>query len=125
MSGEVRQNTSVATGVIATAPTATESASDPAYNTNPESVGAEWHNTTSGQIFICTDNTASANFWIGQRGKNIVGSRCLFAGGQQRQEERKRLVDVHTRAMLTRFQSLSIWYRKVSTSARNLAKTAS
>ena len=56
MSGEVRQNTSVATGVIATAPSATESASNPLYTTNPESIGAEWHNTTSGEIFICKDN---------------------------------------------------------------------
>ena len=54
MSGEVKQNTSVATGVIATAPSATQSASDPVYNTNPEDVGAEWHNTTSGEIFIST-----------------------------------------------------------------------
>ena len=61
MSGEVRQNTSVATGVIATAPSATESASNPLMTTNPEDVGAEWHNTTSGEIFICWDNTAGLN----------------------------------------------------------------
>ena len=39
MSGEVRQNTSVATGVIAVAPTATESASDPTKTENPEDLG--------------------------------------------------------------------------------------
>jgi len=61
MSGEVKQNTSVASGAIAVAPTATESASDPAMDTNPESVGAEWHNTTSGEIFICWDITAGLN----------------------------------------------------------------
>ena len=68
MSGEVKQNTSVATGVIATAPSATESASDPTTSTNPENVGSEWHNTTTGQIFICNDNTANVNKWTGQKG---------------------------------------------------------
>ena len=71
MSGEVKQNTSVASGAIATAPSATESASNPTKTENPESVGAEWHNTTSGQIFICTDNTVGDNDWIGQKGTNI------------------------------------------------------
>ena len=81
MSGEVKQNTSVATGVIATAPSATQSASDPVYNTNPEDVGAEWHNTTSGEIFICRDNTANANVWLGQKGSLVSGGRGLFGGG--------------------------------------------
>jgi hypothetical protein len=81
MSGEVRQNTSVATGVIAVAPTATESASDPAYNTNPEDVGSEWHNTTTGEIFICNDNTTDNNLWVGQKGTRISTTRALFGGG--------------------------------------------
>ena len=81
MSGEVRQNTSVATGVIATAPSATESASNPLYTTNPESIGAEWHNTTSGEIFICKDNTAGNNVWVGQKGTWISATRALFGGG--------------------------------------------
>ena len=83
MSGEVKQNTSVATGVIATAPSATQSASDPAYNTNPEGVGSEWHNTTSGQIFICTDATTDLNVWAGQTGGSgsWAASRGLLGGG--------------------------------------------
>ena len=81
MSGEVKQNTSVATGVIATAPSATESASNPGQSENPEATGAEWHNTTSGQIFICTDNTAGVNVWIGQKGTKSYGARGVcFAG---------------------------------------------
>jgi len=81
MSGEVRQNTSVATGVIAVAPSATESASNPGQSENPEDVGAEWHNTTTGQIFICTDNTAGVNIWIGQKGTKSYGARgVVFAG---------------------------------------------
>ena len=81
MSGEVKQNTSVASGAIATAPSATESASDPVYNTNPENVGAEWHNTTSGEIFICNDNTSNYNLWVGQKGSRVVRSKALFGGG--------------------------------------------
>ena len=40
----------------------TESASDPTVSTNP-SVGSEWHNTTSGEVYICTDATAGENVW--------------------------------------------------------------
>ena len=82
MSGEVKQNTSVATGVIATAPSATESASNPLMTTNPESVGAEWHNTTSGQIFICSDNTDNLNTWIGQKGGRVAPARGVWMGGE-------------------------------------------
>ena len=83
MSGEVRQNTSVATGVIATAPSATESASNPLMTTNPEDVGAEWHNTTSGEIFICWDNTAGLNKWKGQKGNVVQPARGIFWSGTQ------------------------------------------
>ena len=51
------QLTNVATGV-------TSSASDPVITTNPSGgVGSEWHNTTSGEVYICTDATAGANVW--------------------------------------------------------------
>ena len=41
-----------------------ENASDPAIDTNPaDGLGAVWVNTTSGEIFICTDATADANVW--------------------------------------------------------------
>ena len=82
MSGEVKQNTSVATGVIATAPSATQSGSNPTTSTNPESVGAEWHNTTTGQIFICSNNTTNENVWYGQRGIiKQVNDRGVIGGG--------------------------------------------
>ena len=42
----------------------TTSANDPATNTNPVTgVGTVWVNSTSGEIFICTDATADANIW--------------------------------------------------------------
>ena len=43
----------------------TKSASDPALNTNPSAgVGHIWLNTTSGEMYCCTDATTDANVWI-------------------------------------------------------------
>ena len=51
---------SLLTGVVS----ATVSASDPTISTNPSAgLGAEWNNSTSGEMFICTDATAGANVW--------------------------------------------------------------
>ena len=42
----------------------TKSASDPATNTNPSAgVGHIWLNTTSGEMYCCTDATTDANAW--------------------------------------------------------------
>ena len=42
----------------------TNSASDPTVSANPSGgVGSEWHNTTSGEVYICTDATAGSNVW--------------------------------------------------------------
>ena len=55
-------------------------ASDPAYDTNPSTgLGTEWINTTSGQIFICTDATTDKNHWIGQTTTSITPR--VFSGG--------------------------------------------
>ena len=43
-------------------PGPTKSASDPAIDSN-KALGAEWLNTTDGEMFICTDATAGANIW--------------------------------------------------------------
>ena len=51
------QLTGISTGI-------TESSSDPTISTNPSGgVGTEWCNTTSGEVFICTDATAGSNVW--------------------------------------------------------------
>ncbi len=43
----------------------TKSASDPAVDTNPAGgLGTMWLNTTSGELYSCTDATAGANVWI-------------------------------------------------------------
>ena len=51
--------------------TSTNSSSNPTITTNPSGgVGTEWHNTSTGDMYICTDATAGANVW-----KNVgVGS---------------------------------------------------
>jgi hypothetical protein len=42
----------------------TKSASDPTITTNPSTgTGTLWANTTSGEMFACTDATAGANVW--------------------------------------------------------------
>ena len=42
----------------------TKNASDPALDTNPSGgVGTVWQNTTSGEMFICTNATAGSNTW--------------------------------------------------------------
>ena len=44
--------------------TSTKSSSNPTIATNPSGgVGTEWHNTSTGNMYICTDATAGANVW--------------------------------------------------------------
>ena len=83
MSGTIGQNPNRQSGTIGSIPSATKSASNPTKTTNPSSgVGAEWINTTSGAIFICTDATANDNTWIAQTGSPIgIGDRGLWIGG--------------------------------------------
>ena len=67
----------------------TKSASDPTISTNPSGgVGTEWVNTTSGEIYLCTDATAGANVWtnVGAGSGNIdpwafQGSSFGYAAG--------------------------------------------
>ena len=43
----------------------TKSASDPTISSNPSTgVGTIWANTTSGEMYACTDATADANVWV-------------------------------------------------------------
>ena len=84
MSGTIGQNPNRQSGAIGSIPSATKSASNPTITTNPSTgVGTEWINTTSGDIFLCTDATTNANWWINQRGDSVKapGERGLIAGG--------------------------------------------
>ena len=45
--------------------TALSASSDPTISTNPTNgVGTKYRNTTSGEVYICTDATAGKNAWI-------------------------------------------------------------
>ena len=49
---------------ITNLPGVTKSASDPVIATNPSGgVGSVWQNTTSGEMYVCTDATAGENVW--------------------------------------------------------------
>jgi hypothetical protein len=67
----------------------TKSASDPAINTNPSGgLGTMWFNTSSGEMFACTDATTDENVWtnVGAGEGDVVpisffGGRGIWAGG--------------------------------------------
>ena len=79
---------SLLTGIVS----ATISASDPTLSTNPSGgVGTEWNNSTTGEMYICTDATAGANVWknVGAGSGNIIrfpgwGSTYGFSTGGAR-----------------------------------------
>jgi hypothetical protein len=82
MSGVISDNTVTSSGVVAPLSSATLDANNPAIDTNPtDGLGTKWINTTSGEIFICTDATTDSNTWIGQTGSFLSGGRGLFGGG--------------------------------------------
>ena len=63
---------------------ATDSANDPAVNTNPSGgVGTLWANHTSGELYVCTDATANANVWtnVGD-GEDDIEPLPFFQGTQ-------------------------------------------
>jgi hypothetical protein len=83
MSGTIATNPNRQSGTIGPVPSAIKDSGDPTKTTNPSSgVGAEWINTTSGVIFMCTDATTNDNTWIAQTGSPIsIGDRGLWMGG--------------------------------------------
>ena len=60
----------------------TKSANDPTISTNPSTgVGTLWANTTSGEMFACTDATAGENVWINVgSGSGDVQPSLVFQG---------------------------------------------
>ena len=65
------------TGIVG----ATQSASDPTISTNPSGgVGTEWQNTTSGEVYVCTDATAGANVWTNVGGRSGDVQPHIFQG---------------------------------------------
>ena len=72
MSGKVSDNLGRSSGLTKAASTGdpTATAGDPAVDRD-ESVGTRYINTTSGELFICTDATAGENVWTGQLGSTV------------------------------------------------------
>tara|TARA_Y100000590_G_scaffold47747_2_gene50577 strand:- start:6929 stop:8092 length:1164 start_codon:yes stop_codon:yes gene_type:complete len=59
----------------------TTNANDPATDTNPGTgVGTVWVNSTSGEIFICTDATTDANVWTNVGGGSDDVAPFTFQG---------------------------------------------
>lgn len=55
------------------------SSSNPAYNTNPAGgVGTVWKNTSTGEIFVCTQATTNTNIWKGTRGTTVAAELVLY-----------------------------------------------
>lgn len=50
---------------------------DPLVTTNPV-LSATWLNSTSGEIFVCIDNTTDENTWVGQLGTVILFDDIYF-----------------------------------------------
>ena len=49
----------------------TKSSSDPSYNTNA-TLGDVWINTTSGEVFVCTNATTNENVWTNAKGSGHI-----------------------------------------------------
>jgi hypothetical protein len=88
MSGKVSDNLGRSSGLTKAASTGdpTATAGDPATDRD-ESVGTRYINTTSGELFICTDASAGENIWKGQLGTTVqvvkyYGSRGVWVGGE-------------------------------------------
>ena len=61
-------------------PGPTKSASDPTISSNPSTgVGTIWANTTSGEMYACTDATTDANIWLNV-GSGYEGYAKPFGG---------------------------------------------
>jgi len=65
--------------------TALSASSDPTISTNPTNgVGTKYRNTTSGEMFVCTDATAGANVWINVGvGRSNIANAPYTRGGTQ------------------------------------------
>jgi hypothetical protein len=78
------------------------SASDPAIDSN-KTLGTEWLNSTSGEMYVCTDATAGANVWtnVGAGSGDIentswLGGRGIIAGGESNAGTKSNAIDYIT-----------------------------
>lgn len=73
---------SALTGIAGTI-TVTKTSSDPTITDNPSNVGALHLNTTTGEMFVCTDNTTDENVWVnvGEGSVGVISDYGYTAGG--------------------------------------------
>ena len=82
MSGIVADNVERSSGLVKAASVGpSTSSSDPTVSTNPSSVGTRIINTTSGEVFVCTDITAGENVWKGQLCTTVEPPKYFVARG--------------------------------------------
>lgn len=56
--------------------------SKPAINTNPPMVNATWFDTKENEIYVCIDNTANNNKWVGNKSGYVGGSYVTANPGE-------------------------------------------
>ena len=87
MSGIVADNVERSSGLVKAASVGpTTDSSNPGTDENPSAVGTRIINTTSGEVFVCTDVTTDKNVWKGQLGTTVeppkfFGARGVIGGG--------------------------------------------
>ena len=74
MSGKTSDNLGRSSGLVKAAATGAPDtgSSNPTVSTNPDTLGDRFINTTSGELFVCTDVTAGDNVWKGQLGTTVT-----------------------------------------------------
>ena len=120
MSGKIATNPNRQSGAIGPVPSATKDSGNPVIGTNPSSgVGTEWHNTTSGEIFICIDATTGLNTWQGQNGTKIYGARgVLFCGSDDgTRTNQMQYITIPTTGNATNFGDCAAGYDVVNNGA--------
>ena len=88
MSGITADNLERSSGLVKAASVGPSTgSSNPTVTTNPSAVGDRFINTTSGEVFVCTDATTDENKWEGQLDTSVAppkffGGRGIWAGGE-------------------------------------------
>lgn len=54
----------------------------PTLNVNPSSTGVTWHDTKENEIYVCIDNTANNNKWVGNKSGYVGGSYVTANPGE-------------------------------------------
>lgn len=53
----------------------------PTDSVNPSCLYATWLNASTGEVFVCRDNTVDANVWVSQQGQTIPQGNGVYLNG--------------------------------------------